>query len=47
MIMEKLVNYNDGLQMKIIFANNNYRQQMLIKTLANDNYQYKTKIITI
>ena len=38
---------NDGLQMKFIFASNNYKQQMLIKILANDNYQYEFKSIII
>lgn len=36
---------NDGLQIKIIFENKNFKQQLLIKTLANDNYQHKTKIV--
>ena len=30
--------------MKIICASNHCKQQMLIRTLANDNYQYKTTI---
>ena len=33
--------------MKISFANNNYKQQIRIKILANDDYQYETKIIII
>ena len=46
-IMELFVNDNDGEPMKISFANNIYKQQMLINDLANDNYQYeiKSKII--
>ena len=37
--MKTCVCHNDGLQMKIILANNNYKQQMQTKTLANDDYQ--------
>ena len=45
--MELFLNNNDGEPMKISFANNIYKQQMLINDLANDNYQYeiKSKII--
>lgn len=31
------VNKNDVLQIKIIFADNDYKQQMLTKILANEN----------
>ena len=34
------VNKNDALQIKSIFADNDYKQQMLTKILANENYQY-------
>ena len=46
-IMELFVNDNDGEPMKISFANNIYKQKILINDLANDNYQYeiKSKII--
>ena len=38
---------NDVLHMKTVFADNNYKQQMLINTLANENYQceFKSTII--
>ena len=38
-IMKTCVNDNDDVQMKIIFANNNYKQQIRMSILANDNYQ--------
>ena len=44
MIIIMFVNNND-LQVKIIFENKNFKQRPLIKTLANDNYQYETKIV--
>ena len=34
------VNKNDVLQIKSIFADNDYKQQMLTNILANENYQY-------
>ena len=45
--MQLFLNNNDGEPMKISFANNIYKQQMLINDLANDNYQFeiKSKII--
>lgn len=46
-IMKTCVNDNDGVQMKIIFANNNYKQQKLIKSLANNNYQCEIQPIII
>ena len=36
-ILRMCANDNHGLQMKIIFVNDNCQSQMLIKTLANDN----------
>lgn len=30
-----LANDNDGMQMKFIFANNNFKQRILTKALAN------------
>lgn len=41
------LNKNDGLHIKTVFAGNNYKQQMLINTLANENYQceFKSTII--
>ena len=46
-IMELFVNDNDDEPMKISFANNIYKQKILINDLANDNCQYeiKSKII--
>ena len=46
-ILRMCANDNHGLQMKIIFVNDNCQSQMLIKTLANENYQNEVKIITI
>ena len=47
MIMKMFVNKNDGLQIKIIFADNSYKQQMLINILQNENYKCKFKSIII
>lgn len=46
-ILGMCANYNHGVQMKIIFVNDNCQPQMLINTLANDNYQNKIEVITI
>ena len=46
-ILGMCANYNHGVQMKIIFVNDNCQPQMLINTLADDNYQNEIKVITI
>ena len=35
----------DDLQIKITFENKKFKQQLLIKNLVNDSYQYETKIV--
>lgn len=35
---------NNGLQTKVIFANN-YKLEVLKKTSSNHNYKYETKIV--
>ena len=44
---EQTIIDNDVLQMIIIIANGNYKQQMPRKTSANENYYCETKIIII
>ena len=45
MIMKMFVNKNGGLQIKIIFADNNYKKQILINIIENENYKCEFKSI--